>query len=456
MRSALAGLWYVIAAILFVLAVTYLTLHILAGISPLFVVGAIAFIFAIPLLFLGEGSEVAVAMLIDKDPDQFDFSTSLKREFIKLWRSKRRNPPAFIIGRQLIVVFAVVVLTFLCGKLAELPSLDTSNPGFGGQLHEQLVTLNTQLREPGVVLAFEVAFPIFLALWIAQLPSKLIAHQDPLRTFSWSLTRYIVSCSLVFGSRLQVERLSLWLTSLVLRAQSAPGESLLPGRRHYYETSALLRGGRALNKAEITVTIGKDGAVTVQEAFEFHAFAEGLQQIPQRVFWEEPFVEYAPVKFTKWPDGIGEAPFTPGVPSEKPEMKDGGKMHVLEWDVQFQRRLPIGADIAFELYYKTGPRAMDIKLHDDNEYFYNVYQVPTKEVIVHIVPAPDAPFVLLERPVEAVASEEAHVNDREASRVEVITEKRGLRFRVCYPLLNTRFAFKWEMAAGSGIPVREN
>jgi hypothetical protein len=456
-RWLLAALWYTIAAALFVAAVAYCAIHAAVGISPLFVVGAFALVVVVLLLFLGEGSEVAVAMLIDKDPDQFD--DDLQPWFLKLWRARHRNPPTFIIGRQLIVVLSVVVLTYLCGQLSDVPSLDDpSLSRAGGRLHGLLAPVDAFLREPGAAFAFAVLFPAFLALWIAQLPSKFIAHQNPLFTCSWPPTRWIVRLSLLVGSRFEVERLSVWLASQLLRWQGDVKPHLLPGRRSYYETSAMLRGGRALKRAEIDITIAKDGSASVHESFVFHAFTTGLREIPQRVFWETPYKKYSPVKFGDLPDAVGPVPWTPGVPKAQPEIIEGETLYALDWTIKFASEVPAGEDIPFTLDYETEPGAMKTKSGEPDDYFYTVRLVPTQTVVVRITPAADAPFYLSKRSdvsVVAKASEDRQVNEDEAERVKVEVNKKtgGLIFRVRYPLMSTRFVFQWEVSGRE--PVTE-
>ena len=456
-RWPLAIVWYGLAGLLFLSAVVYILIQARIGMSPLFVVGIFLFAFMLPLLFLGEGSEVAIAMLIDKDPDQF--SRTLQPSFVRLCRSGRQNPPTFIIGRQLIVVAAVVMLTFLSDNLAELPTGKLSGlcgavaaaPG----LHTTCAWMAWLVRAPGFVLAFAILFPTLVALWIAQLPAKFIAHQYPLWTYSWLFTRLIVLASVIVGSRLQVERLSVALSRWLLGFQADQPEKLLPGRRNHFEISALLRGGRALKKAEINIIVQKDGSAKVRESFEFHALAECLQQIPQRTYWETPYASFESVEFTKWPEGIGEKPSIPGKPKPDPEIKDGETLYALEWDLELPSALPAGSVLAFDLNYTTGPGAMKTKPRELDDYFYNVYQVPTEEVLVHIVPAPDAPFILLRRPVSAEASEEEKVNKREAELVSVAAlEDGGLHYRIRYPLLNTRFVFNWAVARRSGYAAR--
>jgi hypothetical protein len=431
-------------------AICYVAVHFVIGISAWFVLGALVFVAALVLLFLGEGSEVAVAMLMDKDPEQFeDFELPVRTSFENLWNSRRASPPPFIVGRQLIVIYAIVLITFISQKLTDIPSLDNASyAGAGGQVHNLLAIVSERLRARFVAPSFELLFPTFLALWIAQLPSKFMAHGDPVRTFKWILTRAIVSGSLVMGSRTYVEHISVGLTNYLQRFQrNKEITHLLPGRRSYYETSALLRGGRALEKAEIKLTIGADGAVSAHEKFHFHAFAEGLRKIPQSVFFAVPYASYEPVKFTQLPKGIRE-PKAPGFVrmSEKPE--DAGSPHILEWDnIIFQSELPTGSDVKFELNYKTEAEAYDVGPGDDNDYAYNVNLVPTELLIVHIAPAPSAPFVLVELTkgptIVVEASEEERINIREAQRVRCTPEDGGLRFEVRYPLLNSRFKFYW-------------
>ncbi len=452
LRSLIAALWYILAAALSASAVAYIAIRTITAFSPSFAIGVVVFAFMLPLLFLGEGSEVAVAMLIDKDPEQFGHPVRLW--FERLWRCRDQDPPPFIIGRQLIVVMAVVLLTFLSGKLVEIPDVaSTAFATAGGRFHGYLVQIASTLRTSWVQYAFALLFPTFIALWIAQLPSKLIAHRDPLRLYSWFLTRVVVRGALVIGSRLEVERLSVGLARWLLR-QGDPPEKLRPGRPQYFETSALLRGGRALKRATIDITILKDGAVKVRESFEYYTFAAGLKQIPQRVYWEKPYAQYAPVKFTKWPENIGIRPSVQGKPSATPEVRHGKSLYPLEWNVELPHAVPAGSELGLELNFQTAPGAMATIPTTADYFYYNVYQVPTAELIVHIAPAADAPFMLLERAVIAEASEDEDVNVREAKLVEVDAKADGgLRFRVRYPLLNTRFVFNWVVERRSATTV---
>jgi hypothetical protein len=443
LRILFATLWYAIGFALLLMTIGYCAIHLTVGLEAFSVISIFVFFFMIAVLFLGEGSEIAVAMLIDKDPDQFEIF--LQPWFATLWRSKDQKPPRFIIGRQLIVVFAVVVLTFLGGKISDIP-----NPWDLPTTHEHMIyRLDTWLSYDWVTLVYDLLFPTFLALWIAQLPSKFIADQDPLRTYSWSPTRWIIHASLMVGAYFQIEHVSTRLSAWLLNMVGEAPEPLPPGRRSYYETSARLRGGRAVSKAEINITIGSNGAVSVREVFEFHSFAHGLQKIPQRAFWEAPYAECRPVRFTKFPSGVGKMPKIPPNIHSHPELKHGKRMYEVAWDIEFQGPLPPGEFVGFELEYATAAGAVKSAHYSEDRYFYNVSQVPTKELIVNVVPAPDAPFVVIERDPIAEASEEKSVNDFEARRITIDPlNNGGLCFRVEYPLLNTQFVFNWAVGPG--------
>jgi len=441
LATAIPVLWYVIAAALIFWASFYLVLHLLADKNALSVAFAyfVFFVLFFVVMFYGEGTEVAVAMLIDKDPEQVPLA--IRPGFVALQKS---NQVLFISGRQLIVVFAIVGMTFLCLKLADVQIANT----------EQLPRIVAVLLSKPAVDTFTILFPTFFALWFIQLPPKFIAHENPLTTYSWQLTRAAIACSIFLGKTLRVEGPSTHVKALLMRLQPTGGGSLRPSRENYYETSATLRDGKAIESADIDIFVAHNGAVRVIETFRFRAFAKGFKKIPQWSGWEAEIKrETAKLVVTDYNgpgDCVVSAPKLKGPTIEA----DGKNIYSVEWFIKLKENLPVGSTLAFVAKYSTESSAAEVRPGKTDFFEYDVSRVPTADLTLKVQPEAGAPFSFFEREVAVDTSEDRSVN--EAEKINFTRSDpygpRGYIFRARYPLLSTKLRFTWTVDSAEPAP----
>ena len=422
--SLLAAIWWLTAAVLVLWTVAYLMERSFND-APHAVLYLISIVFLLTVLFYSEGSDVAVSRLCDKDPDQLP--EYLRPAFRALQES---NPEVFISGRQLLAVFAVVALTLLCSRLSNVSNL------YCGSLTPMAHEMGG-LRD-----AYAFVFPIFFALWFAQLPPKFIAHERPLTAFGWACSRATISVSIFLGRALRVDGPSGKFKNLLLRWQKGTSERLRPSRENYYKDTAVLRDGKALEKVDIAVEVLDDGAVHVIEHFWFKAYAKGFHYIKHDVGWEskikpgsELCVKQCPVGWTVPPSE--ELPV---------DIEKGKTYYPMRWEVKLKVDLPVDEYLEYIVEYFTEPSATKATAEGRDTYIYTVNEVPTAEISVTVLPKSDARFTFTDHHVVVKCSDDERVNALEADRVQLCEKDDGYRFTVLYPLLSTRFEFGWNVS----------
>jgi len=434
-RMLLSVLWAVSAIAILVWAALYVAVQQTGPLGSNAIWSyAVPLILLLGVLFYGEGAEVAVAMLSDKDPEQFP--DWLRKSFLSLepHLAKQRHAP-YISGRQAIVVFAIVGITILCDQLSTVEGM--RGPAWLGN-HVSL------LADSRARFWFTLLFPTLAALWLAQLPPKFAAHENPLWIFSWQFTRWLLAVSMILGRYARIDSPSLWFANRLATTKRSDIQPLGPGRRFHYQTSAMLRGGRGLQQGHIEIKIHPDGSAAVVETFRYHAFGKGLRRFPQRIFWEQPVPGDPEVHVTAAPPEAGAYAISPFARSQK--TFDGTVFHGLEWVVSLQSDLPIHSEFELRFSYRTAPGAMRTAYESQDGYDYAVKLVPTAELIVDAMPSPDASFVLVDGEGKVDAAEDRAVDDFELSRIKITPFKRGYRYEVHYPLFNTTFSFNWSVA----------
>jgi hypothetical protein len=438
---ALAVFWYFVAVVLTLWAVIYLVLRALDDWRSIVVFG-VPFILAFLVIFYGEGTELAVASLIDKDPEQFP--ESLRADFERL----RSSPHVFFIsGRQLLVVFAIVVLTLLSASLADFSLITQSPP----HLMPRLFLATAPLRSAQAEAAFSLLFPTFLALWFMQLPPKFIAYESPLIAYSWQLTRATIAAALFLGRNLRVHGPSADVRALLKRLQPQTAQALKPSRENYYKTSALLRDGIGLELVHIVVEIDQVGAVNVEEQFSYHSYAPGFRYLAPGVAWEAPIdtstAEYRVVV------GSERVPYyNISKPTLTEEVVDGKRMHFAKWSLELPTDLPVNSDLRMQLKYTTKAGAVKSAMGSRDSYSYRVKHIPTASLVVEVRPKVGVSFRLFDPKVKATTSDDKRINDAEANRVTVDAPS-GYRYSVKYPLQGTEFEFSWRLERDTSLPA---
>jgi len=441
--KALAVFWYVVAAALILWGSLYLLILVVPARGHTVSENAFALVFtyvmlfaaALIAMFYGEGTEVAVAMLIDKDPEQIP--QRIRDGFIAL----RDSHIPFISGRQLIVVTAIVGMTVLCLNVADVPA-DRQNA----------IPYTGALTTPAAREIFAILFPTFFALWFIQLPPKFMAHNDPLGAYSWQLTRVAVRCSLFLGKWLHVEGPSQQVTALLTRLQPPTHEVLRPSRENYYKLSATLRDGRARELVDIDMFVDHNGAIRVVEVLKFRAFARGFQKVHQAIAWEAKF-KSARLVVSEFG---GPADCTVRGPRffDRPNAQ-GLTMYWVTWDLDLKESLEIGKPLALVVSYQTGPNATRSRDAESDSYGILV-DVPTAEIVLRIQPEEGTALTFFDGHAVAETSENDEVNRDEAKLVEVQSygpEGRGYLYHAHFPLFGTKLEFHWTVRRTSPAPA---
>jgi len=430
-RVLLGTFWYAIAVALLAWAATYLGLRAAREPTSL-VVYAVPFLVTFFVMFYGEGTEIAITSLKDKDPEQIP--DALRPGFEAFQASSH---VLFISGRQLLVVLSIVALTLLCDNVSDIGPLVAGMPSFA-----KLLAL------PQVHTSFTLFFPTFFALWFAQLPPKFIAHESPLSAYSWQFTRLIIASSLFLGRTLRVDGPSTHLKELLVRLLPLSKAVLKPSREFYYETSATLRDGKALEQLYTALEIAHDGSISAKQHFRFRAYANGFRRISQRIGWESPINQAGAAVQVSCPvphslTGPSYAPWT---------NRDGLALHSLDWRVDLPGYLPVGAQLDVDVVYSTQAGAMRSTIGDVDYFRYTVSKVPTAEIVFEVQPEVNAGFVLIEGNASADTSDDQQVNKAEESRIAVEPLNGGYRYTVKYPLPSTVYQFNWTLAPGT-VPL---
>jgi hypothetical protein len=436
MARIFAFLWYVVAVVLVLWAALYLAIHAMR--EPASVAGyGLGFALLVFIIFYGESTEVAVTRLYDKDPDQIP--ENLRAGFISLHES---DPVPYLSGRELLVVVSIVALTLLCDNLSDVARLDARG----------LTRLARTLGLPEFQWTFSLLFPTFVALWFAQLPPKFIAHENPLSTYQWKLTRTTIRLSTFLGRTFHVQGPSKRIMAFmlwVLRASTGPADPLIPeklrpSREHYYKMSATLRDGRGLERVHIVMVIGRDGSVSVREDFRFRAFAAGFRSVSQEVSWEAPVRQGATLNVVYCPGDYSES----GPAFSGPELNSQGKnSYSVKWAVTLTSDLPIGEHVDLQVAYETEAAATQWRIGETDFFEYRIKRVPTALLIFEVRPAPDAEFLLIDGNVTANTSEDDRINRNEAERVRINAHRKGgYIYTAEYPLFSTDLFFRWEIA----------
>ena len=448
MPKFFAAVWYVLAAVLLIWAASYVAIH--AFREPLAAAGyAFVFIILFVVLFYGEGTDITVARLYDKDPDQLP--EGLRAGFNVL---RDADQTMFISGRQLLVVAAVVGMTLLCYNLSDVSRAFEKTGGL-----PMMIRLAAALGDQGVRDVFTILFPTFFALWFAQLPPKFIAHEDPIRSYGWQPTRVTIRLSIFLGRTFHVEGPSkhvmdwtLWLQRK-LSGEELPAPKpvptplrtkLRPSREHYYALSATLRDGRALELVRVGMKIGRHGEVSVGEQLTFRAFADGFKHVSQKLVWEAPVKPNANVFVGKCPEMVQPEIVGPRYDVVEPDAPK--RRYSVEWECTLRPDLPVGESFQIVFAYSTEAGATPYEIGNTDYYQYSVLRVPTARLIIEVRPEPDAGFILTEGHATAKTSEDETINEKEASRVDVRADDGGYVYDVAYPLLSTNLRFCWKIA----------
>jgi hypothetical protein len=428
-RGWIGWLWSLAALALVAWGLAYIIAGIENQPGAAIIYGAVALLaLMVALLFYGEGCDVAVARLYDKDVAVLP--PTLRDSFAKM-HSNLDATRAFIAGRQFLVVTAIVVITLDCGFIA----------GSGPWSNANSLLLN-DLANWRALFAF--LFPVFFAMWFAQLPSKFIAHDSPLQTCNWILTRALIKSSIWVGSFLQLAVPSLTLKNFVERFQPRSGSELKPSRRHYYVTSATLRDGKGLESVEIDMEIGPDGAIRGTEEYTFRAYAPGFHFIELVLLYEAPIAE-AQIEVIKGPPETERTLYPPERRAPVGVSEDV-KYYPYAFKFELASSLPVGDFLVLREQYTTEAQGMKATSGSTDRYRYEVFQIPTGRLTFKVHPMPEAKFKLMDGHVTAHASDDRGVNEVEAKRVDVARVDRGYVFTVDYPLLSTEFSFNWKVS----------
>lgn len=432
-------IWVIGAALLLVLAIEYTVLRTLETKNAVPGVIAALILVVLVILFVVEGAEIAAVGLSDKDPDQID-EESPRNSLIRL----KEALELFFTGRQLIVVSLIVWLTFLSGDLASIEPITDRNG---------ILKVSTSKAVTGL---FAFAFPTFIVLWFAQLLPKFLAQENPLRMFSWPITRAFLYVSISLGktqlgfpSQLVKKGLGKWMP--------VPNRKLLPSRPAHYQAAATLRHGRGVCYNRVNVVVGLRGEVHVSSEYCYEAFGPGFDKVTVWHGWVVP-IDGNSCKFNvvDKPAECGESTVyvprlsdfeCPSIAGAPPRKVTNGKV---EWEVHFQRAVPVGKTFTCTAEHKTGDGACEVTSGKDDDYVHTV-RTPTTLLTFFIKPANDVPIVLVGGACDAEMTGEREVDAKEAKRVNITPCERGYKFEVEYPLEGTRLKFKWKVGSQQNI-----
>lgn len=417
-------LWVLLAFFLLALALLYGVVQAIQTQGLLMLVKLILMVAVLFVIFVVEGSEISVAGLHDKDPEQI--ADPRVRTALTLIQT---NPERFIAGRQLFAVGSIVVLTLLSESL-------TSFDGVAGDS-----SVLKGLTSEKVKHVFVLAFPTFVVLWFSQLLPKFLAQEYPLAMLSWPITRVFVRIAISLG-RVDLEMPSQHAKELLKRWM--PGllheDKLLPSRAAHYKTSATLRHGQGLEFADVRIIIGAAGEVDVAAESWYESFGLGFKSVSGHHRWDGPIQEHSWL-FTpiRMPERCGD-PTTSGPTYSSANCN-------VQWEISFQNLIPAGEKLRYQIQYSTGAGACKSGTGDADFYTY-VVEDATARVVVAVVPAANAPFVLTNGRCETrmsgkLTSPASALDEAETDRVRMTASDRGYRFEVAYPLEGSQFTFSW-------------
>jgi hypothetical protein len=424
-------LWTAVALAYVVLALLYLVALALKNLGDA-VAYAIAISLELAVLFLAEGVEISVTMLLDKDAEQIPIQC--RESFQQLVESRdfhnRAPEKLFMSGRQLLVTIAAVALTFTCEGLSK---------------HW------TPEHAPWIVDVFKFGFPVIIILWFAQLLPKYLARANPVTTYAWYFSRALIRTSIGIEKMLYIGAPSDLMLQKISRFIKGIGNELRPSRESYYRTSATLRDGKALEKRQVDILIEDDGSIHVTETFYFKSYAVGFRQVGHKARWEAKIIPCS-MKLVEQSSGLPDITSLPDPKLAGPEQVGDLSLYSAEWDCTFRKDIPIGMSFAFEIKYKTEKAATRVPTSSDqiekDFYGYNVTQIATKLLEVSVRPAAHANITLVDGWAEVKGSKDEvgsdAINVAEGKRVIVEYTDR-YRYRVWYPLPSTAFRFYWKL-----------
>jgi hypothetical protein len=437
-HSFLAHLWVLLwgafAVALALLAILYAVIGFVS--SGRDVIGwarDIGIILLLILLFYGEGSDVAVARLYDRDPEQLIKSHPEQAELLKALQQSESGD-LFIVGRQLIVVSAIVVITMLVDNLADVSNL-TAGP------------LTSTARAIGPAHAiFSLVFTTFVALWFSQLPSKFIAHERPLTVFKWYATMNLIRLSRFIGRFRGISITSTFVRDRILMFPwNRNVYALLPSRRSYYEAAASFGDGKGIEEMHLVIMIDKDGSLSVRERIRFHAYSQNFKDFTRKVAWQARIRDNASTITTmSKPEHVVDSfqrPCFDGV-----EQKDSGDFYWLRWGFWLNEPLNVGEEIVIESHYETEPGGTKHLLGETDQITYRTSKAPVAAFTLDVHPAVGAPFVFMGAEGSAEVSDSEHVNSQEAERIIPSGfSDGGYRFMLPYPQIGAIYKFSWRI-----------
>jgi hypothetical protein len=393
-------------------------------------------VFLIGFIGIVEGAEIAVSGLVDKDSDEFP--DNRMGSFIE---RIQQSAEAFLSGRQLMAVAALVLLTEIARSFADFGPV--TDRGWAGAVLQ--IGTATWLQK-----GFAFALPIFVVLWFAQLPLKFAAHQNPLRVFSLQFVQSIVRLSMLAGTKVQVGAPSRWVLSWINRRwANETGPQLKVGRARYYRIISSLQYGRGVESFVENVQIGASGEVKVNRRCVFKSFdASRNRSITLAEGWSSAILSSpAPrLDITDIPAACGACP------KSGPNFLDetiGGqevKGAYLMWTITPVFPIPLGQTLEYELEYSAAAGALESAVGESDYYEHQVI-TPTKDLTFSFTPAPDAPFVLT-GPKRWATVYDPEEDKAEAEQIEVSPSgDGGLRFSIKYPLVGSKLRFSWTLGA---------
>jgi hypothetical protein len=398
----------------------------------------LAFIIVILLLlFVVEGAEIAVAGLLDKDPEQIH-ETHLRNTLSRL----QQDSEGFFAGRQLLVVASIVILTSLSNSLATFSQADS---------YENIILVAT-MAEP-TRQAFKFVFPIFIVLWYAQLLPKFLGQESPLRMFSSSITQLFITTTLLLG-KTQIGAPSQYIKKLLSAwfARNPNSYELLPSRAAHYKVSAALNSGRGLKHAHVEIEIGPQGNTSVKSEFLYEAFGQGFSMLSGDNGWGKA------IKNNSFKVELLELPQKAGVPTiSGPTIYDvtmpvaqGFSIPAqitsngIKWGIRFPTPIRKGEKFKYRISYETENGALESEVGKADYYVYTV-KASTGTLIITVIPASDSGFALTGGKLKIVKSGETETDDLEGQRVTTESYKSGYRFQIKYPLEGTKLTLQWEI-----------
>lgn len=436
-RSTLAALWTLLAAVLIVLFLAYDSVHIskqgYQWLALPVIVGVLLW-----TLFIVEGAELATATLLDKDLAQItDEQAKCTLANIK------QTPSLFYNGRQAMVITTIVVLTLIVAFVVRLPNSTIHGPAHLLRLGIIQVTLT-------------FGFPNFIVLWVAQLYPKLLATREPLRRFALPSHQYLIKFAMALERRTNIgaptTALGMAIKRTLLGSHDEPAR-LAPSRTEMYRSLATFAFTFGVETMSTDIEMSLDGAVRVTEDKVREVLSDGTRFLRSEHYWGSG-VRRNTILYEHSLDGT-QGDSRAGilhwelVPAEiDGTLVPNGK---LQTRVEFAEPLKAGTRVNEHITYRTEPAAM--KMGDQEEDSYSVTLArPVHTLILRVRPADaeQAQFTNGRCSITGVDFENEHFETYERNRCALRAESGGYSLTVEYPVVGSKIVVAWRVNRVSG------